>query len=172
MLLIDQSTSLDIPGVELPQDLYWVLTEPAPLGGMRRPWPGVPWDSISDAGFSSIVCLDESSPYYDPTPLIKLVSTNMEDLIHGGPPRNPESEQQLVNQVVGSIVKEICSGKGVLVHCYGGRGRTGTVLGCVLRRLGYPSEEIIIFLDTIHKKRGKSGWPESIWQMDLVREFE
>ena len=116
MPLINQSAVPVIQGVELPQDLYWALTDPAPLGGMRRPWPGVPWDSIYDAGFSSIVCLDGSSSYYNPTPLNKLVSTNMEDLIHGGPPKNPKSERQLINRVVVSIVKEICSGKGVLVH--------------------------------------------------------
>lgn len=81
----------------------------------------------------------------------------MEDLIHGGPPRNPKSERQLVNQGVGPIVKEICLGKGVIVHCFGGRGRTGTVLGCVLRRRGYPSGEIITFLDTIHKKEENPG---------------
>ncbi len=48
-----------------------------------------------------------------------------------------------------------------MVHCHGGTGRTGTVLGCVLRELGVQAAEVIDFLDRVHKARGKPGWPES-----------
>jgi protein-tyrosine phosphatase len=58
-----------------------------------------------------------------------------------------------------------------VVHCVGGRGRTGTVLGCVLRELGHSPGEVVDFLDRVHKARGKAGWPESPWQGQLVRDW-
>jgi hypothetical protein len=31
---------------------------------------------------------------------------------------------------------------------------------------------VVSFLDRVHKARGKSGWPESKWQADLVEHWE
>ncbi len=59
-----------------------------------------------------------------------------------------------------------------MVHCHGGTGRTGTVLGCVLRELGVQAAEVIDFLDRVHKARGKPGWPESSWQRELVEHWK
>jgi len=38
------------------------------------------------------------------------------------------------------------------------------MIGCVLRELGFPTDEVLGFLDKLHKARGKPGWPESPWQ--------
>ena len=42
------------------------------------------------------------------------------------------------------------------------------MLGCVLRGLGYEAAEVITFLDSVHKLRGKAGWPEADWQREVV----
>ncbi len=59
--------------------------------------------------------------------------------------------------MVSTTLKGLNDG-GVIVHCVGGTGRTGTVLGCVLRELGKSANEIIDCLDTIDKARDRKGW--------------
>ena len=63
-------------------------------------------------------------------------------------------------------------GEGVAVHCGFGTGRTGTVIGCILKILGFESRQILEHLDELHKARGRPGWPESPWQARLVEEFQ
>jgi protein-tyrosine phosphatase len=108
---------------------------------------------------------------HSPAPLSVIFSEHLEDLVSGGPPRNDVEERAKVRRAVDATLKELKAGEGVVVHCWGGRGRTGTVLGCVLRELGYSAKDAISFLDGVHKARGKPGWPESPWQSCLVEEW-
>jgi hypothetical protein len=57
---------------------------------------------------------------------------------------------------------------GVLVHCEGGNGRSGTVIGAVLISYGIPALEVVNWLDEVHRLGGKSGWPESAWQRQAL----
>ncbi len=150
-------------------DFYWVVDTPAPLAGMALPEPSWPWGEIYEAGFSDLVSLAPDD--YDPEPLTKVFDQKLQDLSGGKLPRDPEKEENLVREAVCATLKSLRSGRGVVVHCVGGRGRTGTVLGCVLRELRYEAEEIIDYLDRLHKRRDKPGWPESPWQGDLVRRW-
>ena len=61
--------------------------------------------------------------------------------------------------------------KGVVVHCWGGRGRTRTVLGCVIREPGYEGETVVKYLGEIQRVRGRKGWPEAVWQLEIVRKW-
>lgn len=169
MHLIDPSAGKPIPGLKLPNDFYWMVTTPAPLAGMRLPQPNWPWTEIEKAGFTRVVSLHPAK--YEPTPLVQLRDVNLEDLVHGGPPANADAEIKNIDKVVTAILDELHSKQGVVVHCWGGRGRTGTVIGCVLRNLGFAADEIVSFLDHVHKSRGKPGWPESPWQSALVRDW-
>jgi len=159
-----------IPGVNIPNDFYWVLPDP-PLAGMRYPDWSPPWQTLNEKGFKYVVNLHEQNPRYDPTPLALLHAVELQDLWTGKAPTSPDREKQLINEAVGKILRKLCAKDGVVVHCYGGRGRTGTVLGRVLHSLGFPSHEIVTYLDELHKRRGKSGWPESPWQKDVVTHF-
>lgn len=165
-MLIDPVKGKQIPGLQVPGDLYWVLTSPAPLAGMRLPRSSWPWSDIAKAGFSKIVRLHSAS--YDPAPLSLLVGVELEDLVRGGPPEAPDRKLGEISKAVSAAVSALQSSTGVVIHCWGGRGRTGTVLGCILRELGYPAQEAIDFLDSVHKARGKDGWPESEWQSRLI----
>ncbi len=43
----------------------------------------------------------------------------------------------MADRLVRAIIADLEAGKNVLVHCAGGRGRTGTINACVLVRLGF-----------------------------------
>lgn len=167
MVLIEANAGTQITGVEIPQEVYWVLASPTPLAGMKYPRSSFPWMSLKAAGFSQVVSLHPGP--YNPAPLTTAFSEHLQDLVGGGPPGNEAQEKQKIKRAVAATLDALRSGQGVVVHCLGGRGRSGTVLGCVLRELGFGPEEAVGFLDRVHKARGKPGWPESTFQSSLVR---
>ncbi|ARA92658.1 hypothetical protein AWN76_005420 [Rhodothermaceae bacterium RA] len=166
MKLVEPTDGIPINGIDVPRELYWVVSSPAPLAGMRYPQGDFPWPSLHAAGFSYVVSLHPGS--YNPAPLELLFAEQLEDLFSGDPPADVNSERAKVERAVSAVLEAWRSGHGVVVHCVGGRGRTGTVLGCVLRELGFSAAEVIDFLDRVHKTRGKSGWPEAKWQSEFV----
>ncbi len=152
-------------------NFYVVLKEPVPLAGMSYPSAYTPWEKIRNAGFSSVVCLCDSEVSYNPHPLKVLFSAELEDLHYGNSPYDPSTLEWLVRKATNVIKKEMDAGKGIVVHCMGGIGRTGTVLGCVLKDLGFQSDEVINYLDDINKLRGFRGWPEAEWQTEMVHRY-
>ncbi|MCX6026711.1 MAG: tyrosine-protein phosphatase [Chloroflexi bacterium] len=171
MNLIPPSAMTQIEGVTIPQELYWVLRDPAPLAGMRYPRPGFPWGALARSGFSRVVRLSSDGASYDPQPLEVAYSAELEDLLHGSSPPSPRHELRLIREAVAVVSEALARREGVVVHCAGGRGRTGTVLGATLVRLGFAPAEVVAHLDRVHKARGTSGWPESPWQADLLQRF-
>jgi len=171
MNLVPPSGLPPVEGVTIPQELYWVLSNPAPLAGMRYPRPGFPWAALARSGISRVVRLTSDGTSYDPRPLQVAYSTQLEDLVHGSSPRSPRQELQLIREAVGVVREALAHGEGVVVHCAGGRGRTGTVLGATLVSLGFAPAEVVAHLDLVHKARGTSGWPESPWQSGILLRF-
>ena len=170
MCLVEPSGGAPISGVQVPGELYWVLKSPAPLAGMQYPRADFPWSHVKMAGFSRVVSLRPGK--YHPAPLTVLLAERLEDLAHGGLPRSAGTEAEAVKRAVVATVSSLRAGEGVVIHCEGGRGRTGTVLGCVLRELGYEGGVVVDYLDRVHKARGNPGWPESRWQEELVRAWK
>jgi hypothetical protein len=167
-------TPLEMPaidGIKMPVNLYVVLKEPSLLAGMSYPDMRTPWENISKAGFSGVICLCDSETCYNPYPLKLLFAVEMEDLHFGNPPQDPDTGEELVRLAVKVVRREMNKGKGVVIHCIGGRGRTGTVLGCVLREIGFSADEVINYLDQINRLRGFRGWPETEWQAEMVRKY-
>jgi len=134
-----------VPGLDTPQRFYQVLRAPGPLAGMSFP-NGPPWKSIASAGFESIVCLTDNTPPYDPSPLRVLRALKFKDLVRGAHPDNPQCEAAMLRDVVQAVVDELRSGRGVVVHCAGGTGRTGTVIACTLAALGMPQDEVFKYM--------------------------
>jgi protein-tyrosine phosphatase len=160
-----------ISGLDTPRDFYVPTLSPAPLAGMPYPKPSTPWQDFFRLGFRHIVRLETEKPAYDPFPLNLLYTAALEDLIHARPPRDPQAQESLIREVVSTILGVLEGGEGVIAHCVGGTGRTGTALGCTLVALGYSAPEVIAYLDQLNKTRGKSGWPESAWQSELLSSF-
>jgi rhodanese/phosphatase family protein len=160
-----------VPGLETPQRFYQVLQSPAPFAGMS--FPDRPdWRAVAAAGFESIVCLSDNTPPYDPSPLRVLRALKFKDLVGGARPDNLQREAGMLHDVVRAVVDELRARRGVVVHCAGGTGRTGTVIACALAALGMPEAEVLKYMTTVNVARGKShGWPESDWQKSQIANF-
>ena len=135
---------------------------------MQLPRLSFPWKQFHAVGVRWIVCLCSEHPRYDPAPLRRLATTELWDLVERELPDDPEREEELIREIANSVVERIEAGEGVVVHCAGGRGRTGTVLGMALRLMGVSADEIENRLNHIHQLRGKEGWPESPWQRQVL----
>lgn len=167
-MIIDWRLGPEVPGIEIPRRLYCVATEPAPLAGMSRPRATTPWSALATAGFHWVVCL-ESEAHYDPAPVGRLLCVGMEDLEGRQQPRDPEREHALICRAVAATMEALATGEGVIVHCWGGSGRTGVVLGCLLLHLGHSAEEVIAHLRSVQEARGKGVWSDHAWQVQLLR---
>jgi len=154
-----------------PRKFYRVIDTPALLAGMPIPPGDMDWKALADKGIKYVVSLESESPLYDPSPLKLLYATKLNDLVLGNPPNDPKGEELLIRKAVTLITAKLKAGEGVVVHCWGGTGRTGTVIGCVLKELGYEGREIVRYMDLLHKQRGREGWPEASWQAQLVERF-
>jgi protein-tyrosine phosphatase len=166
--LIQPTEMRPIPGLAVPHDFYWVLPQPTPLAGMAYPWSRTPWSALADLGLRHVVDLAAQGPVYDPTPLRVAHTVPLEDLYGGLVPAHPGREERQIREAAGIVLGLLRQSAGVVVHCMGGTGRTGTVIGCTLRLLGLPTGEVLAYLNTLHQARGKPGWPESPWQAAVV----
>jgi hypothetical protein len=141
--------------------LFVVTDTPALLAGMAFPEPELDWPALHSLGFRHVVRLHTAD--YDAAPL-SAHDIALEDLHGGLIPREPDGERRRVWQAAQLTANYVASGAGVVVHCVGGTGRTGTVLACALRLLGCAADEAI---DAVRAQRPR--WPESPWQEEVVR---
>jgi protein-tyrosine phosphatase len=146
-------------------DSYWV--EPGRL--LAGEYPGersdaetrVRLQAFLAAGVSSFLDLTEANESF-----YESFST-YRNLLGGGicylrmpiPDFGCPSEQQMLT-ILDRIDQELAGGRVVYVHCYGGLGRTGTVVGCWLTRQGLTGEQA---LERIAKLRADISDPA--WQL-------
>lgn len=77
--------------------------------------------------------------------------------------------------ILDSIDANIRSGKAVYIHCLGGRGRTGTVVGCYLVRHGLcHTHETVGMIRELrkHTEDHDQPSPESRRQIEMVLSWE
>ena len=67
----------------------------------------------------------------------------------------PHSET-FTAEILDAIDRHIADGRTVYVHCWGGVGRTGTIVGCWLARHGYPGEAALARLTELWSECAKS----------------
>ena len=86
-------------------------------------------------------------------------------------PRSPEE----MTAILDAVDVALDDGKTVYVHCYGGIGRTGTVVGCWLVRHGISGNEALDrvgeLFEGIAKAPYRSGSPETHEQEAYVRNW-
>jgi len=65
-----------------------------------------------------------------------------------------------MRSILDAIGDEICAGGVVYVHCWGGKGRTATVIGCHLLEITTLSaEDVLRKLETLTADASESFWP-------------
>ena len=128
----------------VPDDLYWVSRMPVVIVGMA--YPGrADWAHLHAEGVGHVVCLTHDAVPYDASPCTA-TAFRLQDLVSGGTPRDPERERAVVERAATDVVDHVRRGIGVAVHCMGGRGRTGTVVGVALVRLGHDPDTVVDYL--------------------------
>ena len=84
----------------------------------------------------------------------------------------PQQRQEMV-AILDAIDAALAAGHCVYVHCWGGVGRTGTVIGCHLVRHGQTGEEALKTLANhwsgVERSRRKTRSPDTDQQCDYVR---
>lgn len=132
-------------------DCYWVVPDRLLAG--EYPGSPLPWQSrikllrLLDAGIT--YCLDLTSKK-DPLKaytkqLRELATAKGMTVIHSRksiPDRGCPS-RELMLEILDEIDAAMAAGHNVYVHCWGGVGRTGTVIGCHLVRSGATGEEAL-----------------------------
>lgn len=82
-------------------------------------------------------------------------------------------DKGLMTEILDTIDNAISINKKVYVHCWGGVGRTGTVVGCHLVRNGKTGEEaleqIAIWWQQIEKNYRHPKSPETYGQREYIR---
>ncbi|HOT74270.1 MAG TPA: dual specificity protein phosphatase family protein [Candidatus Wallbacteria bacterium] len=83
--------------------------------------------------------------------------------------------REFIKEILDEIDEKISEGKRVYVHCWGGIGRTGMIVGCYLVRHGYASGESVI--DKIKELRANISnnfiaSPESALQKEIVKSWK
>ena len=77
--------------------------------------------------------------------------------------------------ILDTIDQALAAGKNVYVHCWGGIGRTGTVIGCHLVRHGYDGEQALAQLaywwESVEKSNRSPRSPETNEQVNMVRDW-
>lgn len=81
-----------------------------------------------------------------------------------------------MREILGYLHQELEQGQSVYVHCWGGIGRTGTVVGCYLVEQGRSGEqaleEIAGHWATVEKRVRFPTSPQTFEQLQFVRQWK
>ncbi|MEN6484410.1 MAG: protein phosphatase [Syntrophobacteraceae bacterium] len=82
--------------------------------------------------------------------------------------------RELMRSILNEIDRSLDRDLPVYVHCWGGRGRTGTVIGCYLVRHGLTGTEALKRIEDLRKYEptGRLPSPETIRQQKMVRTWK
>lgn len=168
---------------KLPGDSFWVLDDRLLAG----PYPGASSESEAtakleaflDAGVTCFVDLTEEGegPLLHPySGLLRVVARKRKTRVSHlrlaiRDVDIPTSWQ--MRAILAAIRLALAEGETVYVHCWGGVGRTGTVVGCLLIEDGVPVDEVLARLADMrrHTQRAHRTSPETHEQRTFVESW-
>ncbi len=129
-------------------------------------------ERLVEAGFTCFVDLTEEGELIPYEPLLEQVWGDRPVFYQRHPIRDvsvPKNEGEM-NAILDSLEVALALGHRIYVHCWGGVGRTGTTVGCLLVRHGLDGEEALgevarLFGRTIKNERES---PETDQQREYV----
>lgn len=156
---------------------YWVV--PGKL--LAGEYPRTPYEQssreklkqLTDAGVTAFIDLTEADEFLEPYDhlLDKQSQTHQRFAIRDmSIPRS----RDLTMQALDTIDAHLEAGETVYVHCWGGVGRTGTIIGCWLARHHEPGQAALDRLADLWRANPKSSYrrsPETPEQRHYVREW-
>ena len=114
--------------------------------------------ALTDAGIASFIDLttpaDELFPYGEWLGDAERRSFPIADL---DIPNSPDETKQILDRIDANLA----DGKPTYVHCWGGIGRTGVVIGCWLARHGHEGQAALDELRRLWTRNPKSAWTTS-----------
>ncbi|MDC7218987.1 MAG: hypothetical protein PQJ59_03540 [Spirochaetales bacterium] len=154
--------------------IYGFSLNGAILAGMPKPGTDRElWDVMARKDLNSILCLTDNEAPYTPEKGVSLLAEKQLLDHFDVSDEALEKEARIIEELAAKGADALAKGESVVAHCRGGTGRTGTVIGGILRLLGYTWEETEAALISGNVLRGKypGGWPESEWQRNLVKNW-
>ena len=162
------------------ENCYWVVPDKLLAGeypiDLDQATSRAKMNDLIDAGVAAFIDLTEENEIARGNPL-----RSYEDLLRSTchqrfPIRDgciPETPHDTV-AILDTIDRHLDEGRTVYVHCWGGIGRTGTVVGCWLARHGYLGQAALDRLTELWQTCPKSAWaptPEHGKQENYVRNW-
>ena len=79
-----------------------------------------------------------------------------------------------MREILDDIERHNQMGRSVYLHCWGGIGRTGTVVGCYLVRNGLTGEQALQHIKSLRTRSaaGTQPSPETAQQVDMVKKWQ
>ena len=127
---------------------------------------------LTDAGVSAFIDLTEADEGLEPYAYILDGPSHERFAIRD---MSIPSSKKLTTAALDTIDRHLAAGRTVYVHCWGGVGRTGTIIGCWLARHGEPGQAALDRLGELWQENPKSRLgrrsPERPEQERYVREW-
>lgn len=130
---------------------------------------------LLDAGIDTVIDLttegDHLTPYRE---ILRAVAENFGRTVRHFPHPIPDYgviDDAGYDAILARIHSELDAGRNVYVHCWGGKGRTSTVIGCLLAESGSSYDDVIAGIAELRSGTRKATYPcpESAAQHDLLR---
>ena len=162
---------------------YWVIPGRFAAGEYPGAWrhaeAPAKLKSLLDAGIDHFIDLTQAAELFPYSEIAqeqarqfgRNVEWERHPIIDASVPRSPEQMAAILDAIDGAM----SDGKTVYVHCWGGVGRTGTVVGCWLVRHGHTGDEalrqIAEWWRGVEKVRWHPRSPETHQQREYVRNW-